>query len=79
MDTRKDPPTFLTAGAMATRLHVPTTRINYILESRDIPVAAYAGDIKTRLYYWRDLVRVRDELLAIDARRADHREVANVG
>ncbi len=58
-----------TTGRIATKLGVPVHRITYIIESRGIRPAAYAG--RLRLYDRDAVAMVRHALTAIDARRGE--------
>ena len=58
-----------TTGRIATKLGVPVHRSTYIIESRGIRPAAYAG--RLRLYDRDAVAMVRHALTAIDARRGE--------
>jgi len=63
-----DPPRLNTLGRIALRLGVPLHRVQYIIASRDIRPAAYAGQL--RLFDSKAMARIRHEINAIDARRS---------
>jgi hypothetical protein len=68
--TPKTPPQLITSGVIACECQVPLHRVRWILDTRhDIKPAAYAGIL--RLYTPAAVARVRHELNAIDARRAN--------
>lgn len=69
MTTLSFPPHLDTPGRIAQKLGVPTHRIQYIVATRKIKPAAYAG--RLRLFDRNALARIRHELNAIAARRAD--------
>ena len=60
------PPPLNTTGRIAANLGVPVHRVQYVISSRDIRPAAYAG--RLRLFDHEALARIRHELNAIDAR-----------
>ncbi len=64
-----DAPKLHTTGRIAGKLGVPLHRITYIIASRDIEPAAFAG--RLRLYDRDAVAIIRHELNAIDARRCD--------
>jgi len=57
-----------TPGRIASRLGVPVWRVQYVVSTRGIRPAAYAG--RLRLFDREGVARIRHELSAIDARRA---------
>lgn len=61
------PPRLLTIGKIADILGTPAHRVRYIITSRNIPPAAYAGGY--RLFDREAVARIRHELNAIQARR----------
>lgn len=68
-----DVPRLVTTGVIASELGVPIHRVQRVLQTRRIPPAAYAGNV--RLFTRHTIARVRYELTAIDARRC-RQEVA---
>lgn len=68
MSTPKRPkPTLPTVGELARRLNVPVHQIEYILRTRDIKPAGWAGN--ARVYTEANVDRVRAELARIEADR----------
>lgn len=67
MSVATEAPRLNTTGAIADRLGVAVHRIHYIIETRGIEPAAYAG--RLRLFDREAVARIRHELNAIDARR----------
>lgn len=61
------PPQLLTIGKIAGLLGIPTYKVHYIVMSRQIEPAAYAG--RYRLFDREAVARIRYELNAIEARR----------
>lgn len=61
------PPVLDTSGHLAAKLDVPVHRIVYVIRTRHIPPAAFAG--RLRLFDRAAVARIRYELNAIDARR----------
>lgn len=66
----RNPPRLITSRVIAESLNQPLHRVRRVLASRDhIRPAAYAGHM--RLYHRDAIAKVRHELTAIDARRAE--------
>ena len=64
----------LTTGLIAEKLGTTPDRIRYIVQRRMIRASAMAGN--TKLYDNAALARIRYELNALDAKRADRQEAA---
>ena len=64
-----DAPKLDTTGRIAAKLGVPVHRVQYIISTRAIAPAAYAG--RLRLYDRDAVAMVRHALTAIDARRGE--------
>jgi len=62
------PPKLDTVGRIAEKLGVPLHRVSYLITSRGIQPAAYAG--RLRLFDREAVAIIRHELNAMDARRA---------
>lgn len=71
-------PSLLTPGRIAGELGVPLPRVVYVLATRPhiLPVAR-AGTI--RLYDRAAVTKIRQELVAIDARRTQRKEPCHLG
>jgi hypothetical protein len=69
MAVSTDTPKLDTTGRIAGKLGVPLHRITYIIASRGIEPAAFAG--RLRLYDREAVAIIRHELNAIDARRCN--------
>ena len=63
-----DAPRLDTTGHIADKLGVPVHRVQYVVATRGITPAAYAG--RLRLFDREALARIRYELNAIDARQS---------
>lgn len=61
------PPNLLTISKVATALGIPAHRVHYVVRTRQIEPAAYAGHY--RLFDRQIVARIRHEINAIDARR----------
>ena len=75
MSANASPPCLDTPGRIASKLGVSTYRVQYVIATRSILPAAYAG--RLRLFDREAVALIRHELNAIDARRADREEVTN--
>jgi len=67
MTESTDPPRLDTTGRIAERLGVPTYRVSYIVATRNIAPAAYAGNV--RLFDREAVALIRHAIHTIDARR----------
>ena len=72
MSPKEIPPRLDTPGRIAMKLGVPTHRVQYVITTRQIQPAAYAG--RLRLFDRDAVARIRYELTAIEARRSDNEE-----
>lgn len=68
MTTSPSPPRLNTVGRIAARLRVAIHRVEYVVHRKQIQPSAYAG--RLRLFNEAAVARIRHELNAIDARRA---------
>jgi len=64
-----DPETLLTVGEIARRLGQPLHRVEYVIRSRNIPPAGWAGH--ARVFHDADLMRIVSELARIDQERGE--------
>jgi hypothetical protein len=62
-----EPETLLTVGEIARRLGQPLHRVEYVIRSRNIPPAGWAGH--ARVFHNADLMRIASELVRIDQER----------
>ena len=69
MTVSSGPPKLDTTGRIAAKLGVPVHRVQYIIDTRSIAPAAYAG--RLRLFDREAVARVRYELNVIAARQAN--------
>lgn len=72
MTASSNPPRLDTPGRIAEKLGVPLHRVTYIIATRCIAPAAYAG--RLRLFNRQAVARIRYELNAIEARREGVRD-----
>ena len=69
--TAPTPPQLNTIGRIAGKLGVPVHRVQYVVQRTALVPAAYAG--RLRLFDREAVARIRHELTAIDARRAERK------